>query len=403
LKTLPTRPMRLLHVIPTYKPAFGYGGPIISIGLLCENLVAKGGCEVVVAATNANIGEDLPVHDREPVLIEGVKVFYFRRITPDHSQLSPALLRYLWHNARQFDVVHIHSWWNLSVMLGTLVCLLRGVRPVLSPRGMLSPFSLKGFGKSLYQWLLGNRLLTKTHLHATADAERAECLTLVPNWQHTVLPNFLDIAFENTQNSAKADNNTFNLLFLSRIHEKKGLDILLNALAQLPFAWTFQIAGDGDATYIAQLKQQATDLGIADRITWLGFVATADRFDVLAQADMLVLPSHNENFANVVIESLSVGTPVLVSRHVGLASYVVEKKLGWVCDTTVESVRSSLATAYFQLEERQRIRAAAPRQIHADFDPSLLVQRYMEMYEKVVGKAATQQQVFDEAYTTSKV
>ena len=91
--------------------------------------------------------------------------------------------------------------------------------------------------------------------------------------------------------------------------------------------------------------------------------------------------SHNENFANVVIESLAVGTPVLVSQYVGLSDYVLEKKLGWVCDTTVESLRDILTESYHQKTERRAINERSPHQIRQDFDPSVLAQRYVKMYE----------------------
>lgn len=385
--------MKLLHIIPTYKPAYGYGGPIISIGLLCENLVSEGGCDVTVAATNANIKKDLPVHSKTPVLVEGVKVYYFRRITPDHSQLSPSLLWWLWRNAKQFDAVHIHSWWNLTVLFSTTVCILRGVKPVLSPRGMLSTFTIKGKWKPLFQRFLGKKLLERTFLHATARQERDECLELIPHWESHVLPNILDIPIIPISQNSHQPNKTFHLLFLSRIHEKKGIDILLKALPNLPFDWTLTIAGDGEASYIEELKLEAKRLGIvssngieSQKIKWLGWVKPEDRFDIFEQADLFVLPSHNENFANVVIESLAVGTPVLVSRYVGLSDYILGKKLGWVCETTVENLQNKLTEAFFQKSERQRMHKNAPEQIRADFAPVVLVAKYMELYRHVSPK-----------------
>ena len=253
--------MKLLHIIPTYKPAYGYGGPIISIGLLCENLVAHGGCDVTVAATNANVKKDLPVHSRTPVLVEGVKVYYFRRITPDHSQLSPHLLWWLWRNVRHFDAVHIHSWWNLTVMFSTFVCILRGVKPILAPRGMLSPFTLTGKFKPLYHRYIGQKLLKNTFLHATSAQEVEECTELIPNWKYVNLPNFLDLDIQSlTQNAPskrqlKQGNEVFRLLFISRLHQKKGIELLFEALSQVSFDWILEMAGDGDTLYIEQLKK----------------------------------------------------------------------------------------------------------------------------------------------------
>jgi glycosyltransferase involved in cell wall biosynthesis len=374
--------VRLLHIIPTYKPATGYGGPIISIGLLCENLVAHGGCDVTVAATNANVKKDLPVHSRTPVLVEGVKVYYFRRITPDHSQLSPSLLWWLWRNVRQFEVVHLHSWWNLTVLFATMVCILRGVKPVLAPRGMLSPFSIVGRFKPVFHRFFGQKLLKRTFLHATSQQEVTECQTLIPNWEHTNLPNFLDLtalpAIKNRANDAS--NTVLKLLFLSRLHEKKGIELLFEALAQVPFDWSLTMAGDGESDYLGELKKLSENWRIAHKINWLGWINATDKWAIIEQADLLVLPSHNENFANVVIESLAVGTPVLVSQYVGLSDYVLDNKLGWVCDTTVASIREKLTLIHHQTAERRDISERSPKQIRQDFDPSVLTQKYLDMY-----------------------
>ena len=390
--------MKLLHIIPTYKPATGYGGPIISIGMLCENLVAYANCDVTVAATNANVKKDLPVHSRTPVLVDGVKVYYFRRITPDHSQLSPSLLWWLWRNARNFDAIHIHSWWNLTVLFSTMVCILRGVKPILAPRGMLSAFSLTGRFKPLFHRLIGQKLLKNTFLHATSHQEARECAALIPTWQHVNLPNFLDLTTlptisEDAPKSKirnptsedpsvfEAKNAPFHLLFLSRLHQKKGIEILFEALAQVSFEWTLTIAGDGETDYLEQLKKLSENWRISHKINWLGWIDAKNKWAIYQDADLLVLPSHNENFANVVIESLAVGTPVLVSQYVGLSDYVLEKKLGWVCDTTVESLRDILTESYNQKTERRAINARSPHQIRQDFDPLVLAQRYVKMYQ----------------------
>ncbi len=380
--------MKLLHLIPTYKPAYGYGGPIISIGLLCENLVAYGGCDVTMSATNANVKKDLPVHSKTPVLVEGVKVYYFRRITPDHSQLSPQLLWWFWRNMKKYDAIHLHSWWNLTVMSATFLCILRGVKPILAPRGMLSPFSLTGRFKPLFHRFIGQRLLKNTFLHATSAQEAKECLALIPEWQYANIPNFLDLEAlpiskrPHLNGNAPKQTETLRLLFLSRLHQKKGIELLFDALAQVTFDWTLTMAGEGEvAGYLEKLQKQSQDLHIDHKINWLGWVDADKRLAAFEAADLLVLPSYNENFANVVIESLAVGTPVLVSKYVGLSDYVTEKNMGWVCDTTVESIRDKLNEVHSQTKQRFEIAERSSIQIRQDFDPSVLTRRYINMYK----------------------
>ena len=374
--------MRLLQVTPSYKPAYGYGGTITSIGLLCEALTTEG-VDVTVITTTANGIHELPTHCDKPTLVEGVPVFYFPRWTKDHSHFSPTLLRWLWSNVKNYDVVHIHSWWNLVALLSVLVCILRGVKPIVSPRGMLSTFTIQRKIRQFFHQTMGKWLLSNTFLHATSRQESEEGLALLPNWQYTVLPNLLEMPQPtNLIETLKSNSqDPIHLLFLSRLHPKKGLELLFDALKLVPFKWTLTIAGDGDAAYINTLKTKAKDLHIDLKINWLGWVEPIHRFAIFQAADVFVLPSHNENFANVVIESLVVGTPVLVSEHVGLADYVQDKNLGWVCRTTVKSLNEKLTEAYYQKAKRQQIAQRANTQIRQDFDPSVLAQQYLQMYK----------------------
>ncbi len=380
--------MKILHIIPTYKPAYIYGGTITSISLLCENLVAFGGCEVTVLSTTANGKKELPEFKKTPKKVEGVDVFYFPRWTKDHSQFSPALLIWLFKNVKRYEVVHIHSWWNISVLLSTVICILNGKKPILAPRGMLSPFTISGKFKPMFHKLIGSKLLKNTILHATSQQEVDECLSIIPRWEYTNLPNFLDNSIlVNSEIKPKLtpkdkERDELNLLFLSRIHKKKGLEILLESLAEVKFDWNLIIAGEGDIDYINQLKKLSYDLTIENKITWIGWVNAEERSVQFKTVDLMVLPSYNENFGNVVIESLAAGTPVLVSRFVGLSEYVTEKKLGWVCDTSVESLRLALEEIHAEKKELERIASTCSEQIYADFEPKSLSKRYLNMYKK---------------------
>ena len=158
---------------------------------------------------------------------------------------------------------------------------------------------------------------------------------------------------------------------------------MIEALTKVSFDWSLTLAGDGESKeYVEGLQRRSRDLQIDHRISWLGWIKPNERWTLLEAADLLVLPSHNENFANVVIESLSVGTPVLVSRYVGLADYVEENNMGWVCDTTVENIQEKLTQANDQKSLRHQISERSATQIREDFDPTILVNRYIDMYQK---------------------
>ncbi|MBY0543514.1 MAG: glycosyltransferase, partial [Sphingobacteriaceae bacterium] len=176
---------------------------------------------------------------------------------------------------------------------------------------------------------------------------------------------------------------TFKLIFLSRIEEKKGLELLFKALSSLSFAWNLTIAGSGEENYVNSLKQKVESLNLEQRISWVGQVEKNNKFELLANHDLMVLTSYNENFANVVIESLSVGTSILISNAVGLADYVTEKKLGWVTDLIPKNITEQLIKAFESGYSRTIIRETAPQLISVDFDSKNLIQKYNDLYNSL--------------------
>ena len=97
-----------------------------------------------------------------------------------------------------------------------------------------------------------------------------------------------------------------------------------------------------------------------------------------------MLPSFNENFANAVIESLSVGCPVMVSKHVGLSDYVQEKNLGWVCEMNEHSIADQLEAIHANREQLDVIKQTAPEIIHTDFNQHRLAEQYARAYEEIL-------------------
>lgn len=356
----------------------------MSVSALCEAL-SKANVVTEVFTTTANGKTELPVTANQPAIVDGVRVTYFKRVTKDHTHFSPALLKALWKRAKEFDAIHIHAWWNLVSVLSFAIALAKGMPVILSPRGTLSDYSFvtNNTGKKqLIHTLIGKKLLAKCHIHITAVRESISILKLVKPVSITTIPNFVKLPSYSIDRTASNDGY-FKLLFFSRIEEKKGLDILLQALNTVTIPFHLTIAGGGDINYINNLKSSVSNFNIAGKVTWAG-VFNDNKFEMLSRHDLLVLPSHDENFGNVVIESLSVGTPVLVSHNVGLADYVKERNLGWVCNADATSVSEAINSISVLTTERKEIQNIAPGTIRKDFSGSTLVQQYISFYKDIL-------------------
>ena len=374
--------MKILHVVPSYKPAYRYGGTIESVALLCEGLV-KAGVEVMVFTTTANGKEELDVQGNSLYKVDGVDVIYFKRIFKDPIYISPALWKRLYRECENYDVIHIHSWWNILVMVAAMICKRKKTKFVISPRGMMSDYIVQNSNrlfKKLSLFVIGRSLLKASVFHSTSANESAECKKLIPGWNGFVIPN---IVWLPALNISKPANYNFTVIFLSRIHPKKGIELLIEAISRMPIKPLLKIAGTGEDNYVQQLKDKAKNLGIEQNIEWIGWQNRAEKLNALMQADLFALASYNENFANSVMEALSVGTPVLVSDKVGIYDFVNKNKLGWVCTTEVGDVMLKLQEAMQDTEARSRINKSGAEIVKNYLSEEKLVDEYCFQYNKM--------------------
>ena len=307
--------MKVLHVVPSFYPAFNYGGPITSVYELCAGLVRQG-CEVRVLTTDANgldavldVAKDTPV-----TLPPGISVRYCRRIFR-HS-VSPQLLRQLVPSIRWADLVHLTAVYNFPTFPVLAVCRWLGKPLVWSPRGALQRWQssrrpgLKAGWEGVCRRLAPGGLV----LHVTSTREGEESTAKFPGATAAVIPNGVELPsrFEHRNGSGH-----LRLLFLGRIDPKKGIENLLAACWGLSSAgrpWSLIIAGSGDAAYTAGLVENARNLGLREHVSFVGEVRGQAKADLFAESDLAVFPSHTENFAMVVAEALAHGVPVIASK-----------------------------------------------------------------------------------------
>jgi glycosyltransferase involved in cell wall biosynthesis len=344
--------------------------------------MVREGNKVCVLTTNANGRERLKEQINHPYLINAVEVIYFNRWTGDHSNFTPQLLYSLWKRAESFDVIHIHGWWNMVSMPAVAICLYRGFVPVLSPRGSVTQYTFnhqKAFIKQLIHKFLGKRLMQKCIIHVTSRQEEADVMKFTDGARIYTIPNFLELKEQIFLPQANKDK--LRLVYLGRIDPKKNIDFLLDIVLKdfdVPFSLTF--IGDGNREYVEGLKQRTTG---NSSIKWLGAIYDETRWKYLAESDILLLPSHNENYGNVVLEALCQGTAAIVSEDVGIKDYILNKQLGWVAGANPDDWRVILRNAWKDRGMLDRIRKEAPSCIQRDFKQDELISEYLDMYRNM--------------------
>jgi glycosyltransferase involved in cell wall biosynthesis len=306
--------MKVLHVVPSFHPAYRYGGPIRSTFELCRNLV-KLGCDVRVLTTDANgLNETLDVEKNKDVeLPEGFRVCYCER-RQRHS-VSPTLMRSLPEYMRWADVVHLTGvynfptfptiWWGRSLK-----------KPLIwSPRGALQRWegSSRTGMKAVWDFLWYHAAdLAALMVHVTSEYENRETLSRFPKLRTAMIPNGVDVPAKLNQIEG---NGELRLLFIGRLDPKKGIEALLKACSLVDSVppWRLAIAGWGAPGYVSQLKEQIRALGVEGRVEMMGEVLSEAKKRLFESSDVTVVPSYTENFAIVVAEALAHGVPVIAS------------------------------------------------------------------------------------------
>ena len=322
-------PMRLLHFLPVYAPAWQFGGPVLSVSRLCEALAAAG-VAVEVITTNAGLPEWPLDQLGVPEIRQGVRVVRYPVDRQRGAIRSRALEAALPAHLARADLLHLSAVWQPLGLPVQRAALRAGVPVVHSLRGALGPYGLgRGWWKKWPYFLLRERPLLQraAALHCTSRQEVEELRGLGLRPRRWILPNPLDLsalrcdpalgaAWRRRQGVPAAEPL---LLVAGRLHHKKGLDLLpavLGALAARP--WRLVVIGNDDDGSGRALRRGLERRGLAERCLWLPALPAAELLAPYNAADLLLLPSRHENFGNVVLEALACGCGAMVTPRVGV-------------------------------------------------------------------------------------
>lgn len=358
--------MKILQVISTTHPR--EGGPIESIRQLCEPLKALG-VSVEIVCCDA---PDAPDHSAQ-----GMPPVHALGPSRGGYAYTPSLVPWLRRNASRFDAVIVNGLWQYNGLAVQQALADSKVPYFVFSHGMLDPwfkrtYPLKHLKKWLY-WPWGEyrvlrdaraviftceeeRLLARQSfwLYRVKEAVTAFGTATPPGHGGELAQKFL-AARPELQGKRIA-------LFLSRIHEKKGCDLLIDAFARVADRdqrLHLVMAGPDQTGWSAALKAQAEKLGIAERISWPGMLQGDDKWGAFYAAEVFCLPSHQENFGIVVAEALACGKPVLISNKVNIWREIESDDAGFIDEDTVAGTERSLRRwlaldppAYAQMAQR---------------------------------------------------
>ena len=360
---------KIIHYIPSIDRSCG--GTTEYVRLLAEKLGQQSELHVVTHTS------------QYPVEMEQCRVHYVHKnILGAMKQEWMSLL-----NEVQPDIVHVHGCWDPQCAWVQKWSQVKGYQVILTPHGMLEPWIMmrnywikKVPALILYQ----KKAIRKAdYIHATAESEKENLLLLGYNDKIKVIPNAVNVDSIRMKDSWK---RTKTILFLSRVHVKKGINFLIEAAAALKTeleGYRIIVAGEGDTAYIETLKQMASQAGVQDIISFAGGVYGEKKWNLFRKADVFVLPTFSENFGIAIAEALASGTPVITTKGTPWTD-LVKYNCGWHTEIgtlpTVNALKEFLQLDEMTLESMGR---NGRRLIEEKYSTQSMADEMMELYKMV--------------------
>lgn len=351
--------MRHLHFTQSLEPLYGGGLGVSAVALHRHWL--RMGVESTVCATYGRVPQE-PVSGTHE----------FKRIKPDALYFAPELRAKAKDFVQRHDVIHGHGFYVGTNYFFGIEARRQGKPLVYHAHGFFDPWILN---RSRWKKWLVHRLFEDGNFeHARlwraltlkeADQIRAQGLKAPV----VVAPGGIDLSRFRIPHSsgeeietplvARLTKTRRRAVFIARLHPKKGLDLLLPTWRTQAWRnWELIIAGPDEGGYAAEVDRMIREFDLGDSVRRVGSLSHEPKIKLLKSADLFVLPSYSEGFANSILEAMATSTAVLATRECNFPE-LFEHGGGWACDANQKSLCAALATAISASDEERSERGRA--------------------------------------------
>jgi glycosyltransferase involved in cell wall biosynthesis len=361
------------------------GGPSRSVPML-----AKGLAELGVDVTLMTIrSKNMNVH-----ALEGTTA---RLKVLEPSFTRKEIAQYL--KDEKYHLIQIQSMWDWPYHKVMVEARKLGIPYIVTPRGMLEPWSLsqKKWKKKLAWWLYQRNDVQKSVcVFTTAKMEAEHVTNLGITTCKAVIPNGIET--DSYPCKTSVDVVKKQVLFLSRVHVKKGIEVLFEVWKQIHpdyEDWQLLVIGNGEAEYIHSLENRVECLGLKESIKILPPVFGNDKIQIYQESALFCLPSYSENFGMAIAEAMSCGTPVITTTNCPW-NILNDTKTGWCIDLNVDNLERALREALsMNPTELYDMGQKASKLIYENFDYRNVTRKTLKLYEWLLNGGEKLEFVYD--------
>ncbi|MCL0082806.1 glycosyltransferase, partial [Dehalococcoidia bacterium] len=368
------------------------GGSVMVPYYLSREL-SRIGHEVTIITTDFEFDQDYLKSDYlKSIEREGVKVVPFRCVANMFFFLfSPSMKKWLQDNVQKFGIIHMHNFRTYQNIIAHHYLKEYEIPYVLQTHGSVLPFFQKQRLKKLYDRVWGYRILkdaSKVIAVTKMEAEQYKSMGVSED-KIEIIPNGIDLSeFENLPKRGKfrkkwgIDESQKIILYLGRIHQTKGMDLLVKAFAELSKDSDdvkLVIAGPDDG-YLPALKKLIKELKIGGKVVFTGPLYGTDKLRAHVDADVFVNPRADEIFGLVFLEASACGTPVICSQGCGIAD-VIDGHAGLAVPYDKDQLRDAIIRILNDKELQRKFGEEGKRLVREEFGWDEVVRRVEEIYE----------------------
>lgn len=335
--------MNILHVVPSFAPCFSAGGVVNASYQIAKKQVENG--HDVSVYTTDSCQERLKFEDNYNVNVDGIKVFYFKNISNDVKNKltidTPiSSINYIRKTINNFDVIHIHEHRHSLAIATHRYAKKNNVPYVLQAHGSVLPFFQKEKFKEIFDKLWGFDILyDASRVFALTEVEKQQYLKMgVDESKIEIVPLGINLDEYKTlppkgrfkeKYEIKEDEKL--ILFLGRIHEIKGLDLLIKSFNRISQENVKLAIVGGDYGFLNEIESMIKQFNIEDKVIFPGVLTGENKKEALVDCDIFVMPSRYESFTTSGLEAMACYKPLVLTKNNHIHDWV-ENSVGITCE-----------------------------------------------------------------------